>query len=97
MPKRPATYQPSKPKAVGQMQRGTSCQRGYDRQWRKARAQYLSEHPLCVDCDRQGRVIEATIVDHKTPHRGDLELFWDVTNWQPLCKSCHDTKTARGG
>jgi 5-methylcytosine-specific restriction protein A len=21
-------------------------------------------------------------------------LFWNETNWQPLCKECHDRKTA---
>jgi 5-methylcytosine-specific restriction endonuclease McrA len=23
-------------------------------------------------------------------------LFWDKTNWQALCKRCHDQKTATG-
>jgi len=36
----------------------------------------------------------ARIVDHVIPHRGDQELFWDTSNWQPLCKRCHDVKTA---
>ncbi|MGI6721758.1 MAG: HNH endonuclease [Anaerovoracaceae bacterium] len=27
------------------------------------------------------------------PHRGDQKLFWDRSNWQSLCKSCHDSKT----
>ena len=30
------------------------------------------------------------LVDHIKPHKGDLNLFWDQDNWQPLCKSCHD-------
>ena len=33
----------------------------------------------------------ATIVDHKIPHRGNYELFWDSDNWQSLCKRCHDS------
>lgn len=24
---------------------------------------------------------------------GDSKLFWDRTNWQSLCKPCHDRKT----
>jgi 5-methylcytosine-specific restriction endonuclease McrA len=32
----------------------------------------------------------ATIVHHKTPHRGDRKLFWDRKNWSPVCKPCHD-------
>lgn len=34
------------------------------------------------------------MVDHITPHKGDRGLFWDRNNWQALCKTCHDTKTA---
>ena len=30
------------------------------------------------------------------PHRGDMKLFWDESNWQPLCESCHNQKTGRG-
>lgn len=68
----------------------TSAQRGYGYRWQKARAAYLAEHPLCVYCEREGKVTAATVVDHKIPHRGDQELFWDEKNWQSLCKPCHD-------
>ena len=27
----------------------------------------------------------------------DPGLFWDRANWQSMCKSCHDAKTAREG
>ena len=40
-------------------------------------------------------VIRETVVDHIVPHRGDQKLFWDKSNWQPLCKACHDRKTWR--
>jgi len=36
----------------------------------------------------------ATVVDHITPHKGDNDLFWDRANWQSLCESCHNRKTA---
>lgn len=36
---------------------------------------------------------KATVVDHIVHHRGDKTLFWDESNWQPLCKKCHDKKT----
>jgi 5-methylcytosine-specific restriction protein A len=32
---------------------------------------------------------QASLVDHKTPHRGVQRLFWDRSNWQPLCTPCH--------
>ena len=37
----------------------------------------------------------ATVVDHKTPHNGNQELFWDRSNWQPLCKPHHDGEKQR--
>jgi 5-methylcytosine-specific restriction protein A len=73
-------------------ERGTSTERGYDARWRRARLAYLRQHPLCVLC--APRVVPATVVDHRQPHRGDERLFWAEDNWQPLCKSCHDRKTA---
>jgi len=74
--------------------RGTSAQRGYGYRWQKARAHYLRAHPLCKRCDAEDRAVAATVVDHVVPHRGDMALFWDPDNWQPLCKRHHDIKTA---
>ncbi|MCZ8518872.1 HNH endonuclease signature motif containing protein [Paenibacillus mucilaginosus] len=75
--------------------RGSAASRGYDAKWRKARTRYLQEHPLCQSCMEQGRLTVATVVDHIKPHKGDMQLFWRKSNWQALCKSCHDKKTAR--
>lgn len=72
-----------------------SQERGYTYEWRKASKAYLKEHPLCAECQRKGRLIPATVVDHVVPHRGDRTLFWDRSNWHPLCKKCHDEKTLR--
>ena len=58
-------------------------------EWYAARARYL-RGKICLLCDRFGKVRKATIVDHIKPHRGDMALFWDQSNWQPLCKACHD-------
>lgn len=73
--------------------RENSTKRGYDSKWRKARARYLKVHPLCVRCQEKGILTKATVVDHIVPHRGDKTLFWDESNWQSLCKKCHDKKT----
>lgn len=81
----------------------------YDSRWRKARARYLQRHPLCRMCEQAGRLTPATVVDHITPHKlgaalrsGNPEairkaraLFWDETNWQPLCKQHHDSTKQR--
>lgn len=75
--------------------RGSSHARGYDRAWAAARADYLDEHPLCVHCaKKRNMIVPATVVDHIQPHKGDKNLFWDVSNWQALCESCHNRKTA---
>ena len=75
--------------------RGGSTERGYDSAWQRAREAYLGAHPLCAECMRAGQVTAAVVVDHIIPHKGDRKLFWDSANWQPLCKRCHDRKTAR--
>ena len=75
--------------------RPTAAQRGYDSRWRKARTWYLKRNPLCVECEKKGKLTPATVIDHVVPHRGDKELFWDMSNWQALCKPCHDRKTAK--
>ncbi len=61
--------------------------------WRTARQSFLKSNPLCAECERKGKLTSATVVDHKIDHKGDLDKFWDVSNWQPLCKQCHDRKT----
>lgn len=65
----------------------------YDRHWRANRAAYLADNPLCVHCLQRSLIKLATVVDHIKPHKGDAALFSDVSNWQSLCKRCHDRKT----
>ena len=67
----------------------------YDRRWRKARALYLTSHPLCVYCESDGQTRSASVVDHIKPHKGDIRLFWDESNWQALCKTHHDSTKQR--
>jgi len=80
--------------------RGSARERGYNSRWEKARKTYLMRNPLCVMCHKEGRVTPATVVNHKTAHRGDQQLFWDQSNWEPLCKRHHDSDAQiidRGG
>ena len=76
--------------------RGGAESRGYDARWRKARTAFLQRNPLCNECMKRGKITPATVVDHIIPHRGDRKLFWDESNWKPLCKCCHDRKTGSG-
>lgn len=75
--------------------KGTSNQRGYTYAWQKASKAYILAHPLCVMCDRLGRITATALVDHIEPHRGDMTLFWDRTNWQSLCTPCHSSVKQR--
>lgn len=80
----------------------TSTQRGYGYRWQQYRNGWLRRHSLCGDrlnerspqhsqCARDGRAVPGTDVDHIIPHRGDQSLFWDETNHQTLCSTCHKT------
>lgn len=74
----------------------SSTQRGYGYRWQKTREGILAKNPLCYICMKLGRVVPGTEVDHIIPHKGNMQIFWDSTNWQVLCKSCHSKKTAKG-
>lgn len=73
--------------------RRKTAARGYGGRWQRERAAFLAqpENALCVMCRAQGRITEAKVVDHKTPHKGDAVLMWDQDNWQALCKPHHDS------
>lgn len=58
------------------------------RRWKITSQLYLVNHPVCVICGKP-----ATDVDHIVPHKGDEKLFWDETNYQSLCRECHNKKT----
>lgn len=75
--------------------RESSSKRGYNSKWQRARKLFLQrpENVFCVECKKEGIYTKATVVDHIVPHRNNKELFWDVNNWQALCKKHHDIKT----
>lgn len=73
----------------------SSTQRGYGYKWQKYRLSFLRSNPLCSYCMRDGRVTEATVVDHIEPHKGDQKLFWDTENHQSLCMPCHSSVKQR--
>jgi 5-methylcytosine-specific restriction endonuclease McrA len=85
--------------------RGSASERGYGSKWQRAADAYKRLNPLCVYCQKQGRVSAAYAVDHITPHNlkraldsGDRDwilqaqhLFWSQSNWQSLCQPCHNS------
>lgn len=62
--------------------------------WKAKRERQLSEHPLCKMCLAEGRATPATIADHRTPHRGDYDKFWNG-DLDSLCKPHHDSDKQR--
>jgi 5-methylcytosine-specific restriction protein A len=72
-------------KAELDRQRPSAARRGYGPRWRRARAAFLAQNPLCASCKADGRLVPATVVDHVVPHGGDERLFWDEGNWKGLC------------
>jgi 5-methylcytosine-specific restriction enzyme A len=103
LPVKPPVHRPAGARSAAEVkrdldrQRPSAARRGYGPHWRRARAAFLAQHPLCAACRALGRVVPAMVVDHVVPHRGDQKLFWDESNWAPACKPCHDAKTAREG
>lgn len=59
--------------------------------WKAIRRNVLTDQPLCVMCERIGRIREAVAVDHIDGDSSNNKR----SNLQPLCVSCHSRKTAR--
>ena len=76
-------------------ERGSKHERGYTSKWSRYSVAYRKEHPLCVMCEKQGKLTLAQCVDHIEPVSGpDDPLFWDESNHQGLCLIHHSIKTA---
>lgn len=59
--------------------------------WRELRWRVLvRDRFTCQMCGVVSDAKGTMVADHKVPHRGDAELFWDESNVQALCKPCHD-------
>ena len=63
--------------------------------WKRLRRQQLDAQPLCLMCMRAGKATEANVVDHRIPHKGERDLFFDARNLQSLCKLHHDSAKAK--
>lgn len=109
-PKRPCSY-PGCPKLTeGQFceehqkltdrnyekyQRDPALKKRYGRSWKRIRDRYIAEHPLCEQCEKNGRITPAQEVHHIQPlSRGGTNEYG---NLMALCTSCHSEITAREG
>lgn len=63
--------------------------------WRKLRAAYLAEHPLCEDCLERDEVSQAVEIHHITPISTGITpeqmqiLSYSWENLISLCADCH--------
>lgn len=75
--------------------RDPAVKKRYNRTWRRIRDQYIAEHPLCEQCEMNGKLTRAEEVHHKKPlSEGGTH---DKSNLMALCKSCHSEITAKNG
>lgn len=72
-------------------QRGSAASRGYDHRWRKTRAAYLAEHPLCQGVGCFAWATDVHHLDGLGPNGPDGH---SPANLQGLCHSCHSRTTA---
>ncbi|ASP70425.1 HNH endonuclease [Sinorhizobium meliloti] len=98
---------PMKPRLGAPLDMDASRRRDAEQPWRKwyktADWQRLREEVLIRDmftcqmigCGKFMADTSQLVADHKRPHRGDHDLFWDIGNLQCLCKPCHDGLKAR--
>jgi 5-methylcytosine-specific restriction protein A len=67
----------------------------YGGAWKKIRAAFLADNPLCELCLACGRLTPATLAHHKRKLTDGGTNEWD--NLQALCASCHSNLHAGSG
>jgi 5-methylcytosine-specific restriction protein A len=65
------------------------------RRLQEYRARWFSVHPLCAECERNGKVRLATQLDHIVALTNGGTDFDQPGNRQGLCDDCHEVKSAR--
>lgn len=67
--------------------RDPQVQKMYGSDWKKLREVYISEHPLCEECFKNGKYTPTEEVHHILPlSKGGKN---DINNLMALCQSCH--------
>lgn len=61
--------------------------------WEAIRARQLSAFPLCAACLIDGRISEASHVDHVFPWQAIGAHAFTRNLWQSLCPECHGVKS----
>lgn len=76
-------------------QRDPKSNKRYGRSWKRIRDRYIKAHPLCEECNKNGRIVAAEEVHHILPlSKGGGN---ETSNLMALCKPCHSRITAESG
>lgn len=67
----------------------------YGASWKRVRARFLEEHPLCELCLYDGKLVPATLVHHKRKVTDGGTN--DFENLMSLCQNCHSRLHAKKG
>jgi len=62
--------------------------------WKRASAEFITEHPLCCECEKIGKLEPSKVTDHNIPKDVCADP-WDRDNWRPLCYKHHSQKSAK--
>jgi hypothetical protein len=74
--------------------RGSMAERGYTKEYFKARARHMRDHPWCEMCAHKGVWTKAAHCDHNETIRARPDLRLDPSNFVSLCERHHDLLTA---
>lgn len=58
--------------------------------WKKLSIVFRKRNPLCCECDADGLVRPADLVDHIKPAKSHPDLFFEWSNLRALCQECHN-------
>ena len=81
-----------KARQEGKYVRERSADPYHTSRWAKLSRRFRMAHPLCAQCEREGRVEPATCVDHIVPYPICADYFYDESNLQALCDRCNHDK-----
>lgn len=65
-------------------------------QWRRLRAAFLADNPVCADCLEEGQVTAATIAHHEEERLDNPDRALDSGNLTALCNRHHTMRHKKG-
>ena len=82
-----AEHQKVVTKQYNRYERDPASNKRYGRAWKRIRDRYIKSHPLCEECEKQGRLTPVQEVHHRVPlSKGGTH---ERSNLVSLCHSCH--------